>query len=779
MSNLIDLFKTVKLDTNKLAGDQNFFNNPEEITELNKSQNKFLSNVDYSNPEKFAKFGSAEEYYRNAYNYINNDYPYDGNTVEKTSWVNSLTELEYHIFNNEYPRYKGYINLSSSQYVDIYSHIKDTNLSASAVYFSGSRYTNSTYVDLDDGITFESWIKIPTGSATTDVFKISGVSGSGGSISNVDLFTISCQNNKFYITDGITSISHSYTVKDNMWEHFAFHISTTNIKLYVNGQLNESISDINIGPTEKKYKFVPLGLFIVKLSSLVPSSTPYQKNSVFKLGGNGEIAFDESRFWASSRSPQKIGRNWFTAIDGNDFDDENNSSLIFYYKYNEGWDSTYMQLCLDSSGRKNDGLIKYYSLYPGCRVANSAIDESGIVRDLEKADPIVAGSISNSQVLLDAYNTKIQEGKDYDELNMHALYKKFPSWIIEEEETNGTKHLKSIIQIISSYFDDLYNKIGEIALYKHQKHVDSLDKVYPFYDKIISSAGFDLKELFTNLDIVEKVASRSDTDIYDENIGKVKNAILQNIYNNLAYILKSKGTEKSVKGFLRAYGISEELVRLNLYADKSAYQIADRSRETTINKKVANLTGSNNIYASSSVIPSASIKDAYTLEMSFMLPSTQKSNGYPSSSLLGVYSTSSTFAIADTNKLQIYGFVQKNEESGSILCFATGSTNQIFASSSAYYDLYDDTIWNLAVRLKPNVDSVQYTPATYEYLLDVYAVNSNSDSINREFSGSVLIPFVSGSGSFDSLKNFYIGARNTELTGSNITPTDIKVIYVN
>jgi transcriptional regulator of acetoin/glycerol metabolism len=44
----------------------------------------------------------------------------------------------------------------------------------------------------------------------------------------------------------------------------------------------------------------------------------------------------------------------------------------------------------------------------------------------------------------------------------NSLYKKFPSWILEEEETQDIKHLKQIIQIVSSYFDDLYNKISII-----------------------------------------------------------------------------------------------------------------------------------------------------------------------------------------------------------------------------------------------------------------------------------------------------------------------------
>ena len=49
-----------------------------------------------------------------------------------------------------------------------------------------------------------------------------------------------------------------------------------------------------------------------------------------------------------------------------------------------------------------------------------------------------------------------------------------------------------------------------------------------------------------------------------DRIEKIKNIIYQNIYNNLAYIQKSKGTFKSLRNFLRCFGIDEELIKLNI-----------------------------------------------------------------------------------------------------------------------------------------------------------------------------------------------------------------------
>ena len=46
--------------------------------ELKKEKDRFIPDIDYSQPENFAKFGSAEKYYRDSITSIYSTYPYDG-----------------------------------------------------------------------------------------------------------------------------------------------------------------------------------------------------------------------------------------------------------------------------------------------------------------------------------------------------------------------------------------------------------------------------------------------------------------------------------------------------------------------------------------------------------------------------------------------------------------------------------------------------------------------------------------------------------------------------
>ena len=46
-------------------------------------ETRFIPLVDYSKPENFARFGSAEKYYYDSITRVYNTYPYDGSKKEK------------------------------------------------------------------------------------------------------------------------------------------------------------------------------------------------------------------------------------------------------------------------------------------------------------------------------------------------------------------------------------------------------------------------------------------------------------------------------------------------------------------------------------------------------------------------------------------------------------------------------------------------------------------------------------------------------------------------
>ena len=369
-------------------------------------------------------------------------------------------------------------------------------------------------------------------------------------------------------------------------------------------------------------------------------------------------------------------------------------------------------------------------------------------------------------------------GAEYDSLNIHSLYKKFPDWVLEQEEDNDPKHLKQVIQIVSSYFDDLYGKITEVSKYKHNKNTTDTQKIYPFYDRILSSTGFDVSDLFTNLDIIETISSRNDKNIFDEDIQRVKNQIYQNIYNNLMSILRSKGTKKSLKAFLRSYGISENIVKINLYSNNGTYTISDKSELTTVKKKTLLLQNYASVYVTSSAYLTTST-GSITYENCLLFPKPLEATAPYTSSLFGLSFSDSARTY---EPFEAYAYLH-NDTSGSKFYFYTGSS--LIGSSSYFQEIYDNTPWNFVIRLKPYADTtnIDYINSTFiaNDIIELsgtnygngfersFCISASLDRIVNRFAWHSTSPYI----------NFYVGAKNLNRTSTGIYPTNIKSIYCN
>ena len=80
---------------------------------LEKKQTTFIPQVDYNEPKNFAKYGSANLYYKSAINRIVDYFPYDGSDSEITEFFNKSLDIEKFVFDNLYPRTTGYALFSA------------------------------------------------------------------------------------------------------------------------------------------------------------------------------------------------------------------------------------------------------------------------------------------------------------------------------------------------------------------------------------------------------------------------------------------------------------------------------------------------------------------------------------------------------------------------------------------------------------------------------------------------------------------------------------------
>jgi len=798
-------------------------------------KNKFEPHVDYTSASNFARFGSAEKYYTDTITNIYSKYPFDGSQKEQTQWAISASGIDQHIFENEYPRTNGYVNIGNSYGAlisgptdgysfygsDEYIYIKAGpnpdpdgsskklsqifNLSSSNFYNSSENRTSNLSLDGETGICVEFWLKKDnftsqsskqvifdlwnSASFGTDTYGRYRIEVRGTDTTKLYLEVMSGSSGSLEI-----EIGDALTVTDGQWHHYG--ITTKNVgsslttNTYLDGALNSTVvSGSSIGTVT--------GSIIGYIGALGTSVSGTNGATGWgKLSGS----LDEMRIWKTYRTDKDIGRNWFTQVGGGTNEDDANTDLGAYYKFNEGITLTASvdSRVLDYSGRFSDGAWTGYT--STSRNTGSAIVDS-LAAKSEFKDPIIYSFHPAVVALLSA---KQEEGKLHDQQNPASIYHSIPGWITEEDEKIGGD-LLSLTQIVSSFFDSIYLKIQELPRLKDVQYLSSSEKPYPFTNKSLESLGFTAPEMFVEADVIEAISSRNETENFEEKIYNIKNTIYQNVYNNLLYIYKTKGTMKSFRNLLRCYGIDEELVRINLYVDGATYELEDDYKLHALEKKFVNFaktdrfqgtvyqTASSDISNSTSFITASTFDHPMTIESQFIIPKKFPIDStlyfrtdFISASLFGMHEavddgTDYTWAAGDDCNFQVYVVKEKLNSGNAKFVLKSTTDNAPFPTleTSVYKEIYENTNWNIAVRLKQQYElldtgSAGLVASDNPYTLEFYGVETEGDLVRNEFLLTSSLSYASGSGFIKSNKRFYAGSHRTNFTGSTLEQTDVK-----
>ena len=354
----------------------------------------------------------------------------------------------------------------------------------------------------------------------------------------------------------------------------------------------------------------------------------------------------------------------------------------------------------------------------------------------------------------------------------------------------------------------------------HQKYYSDVANPPPFNKKALESVGFIVPELFINSDILEKFEDRDDQIKFENSLQEIKNTIYQNIYNNLNYIYKSKGTEKAFRNLFHCFGFGDEILKFNLYGNNNTYKLEDNLKFTSKIKNYINFNEIANMNASvyqykidsnaSSYISGTAATDgtyegaglAFTLESNIILPnrvsigeySTVKKNYgenianlYPlteKSSLFGMHSANGTendltWATNDYANFQVTT-VKDDIYSSNAYFKLTGTAGGFIPelTSSYFEDAYDDQLWTVSVTVEPTkyplTNQVEGTDDS-EYTVRFYGVNYIADYKAQEFLVTGTMTNAQGRKFMSSHKRVYTGAHRTNFTGSKLESADTKI----
>ena len=234
---------------------------------------------------------------------------------------------------------------------------------------------------------------------------------------------------------------------------------------------------------------------------------------------------------------------------------------------------------LDYSGRIANGTWTGY--VAGARNTGSALVLSGQAKS-EFKDPIM---YSYHPAVSSKHSEMKTSGSIQDDESTSLFYHLFPSWLVEDDEKNGL-NTKYISQIVASYFDTVHAQITSINQFKDPTYSTGSLAANTLSNDILREKGFVMPNMFIDADVIETFRGKDRNEIYERDIEKVKNIIYQNIYNNINFIYKSKGTEKSYRNLFRCIGFDTELVKVNMYCDNSTLLVEDGMNQNLLSSRL-------------------------------------------------------------------------------------------------------------------------------------------------------------------------------------------------
>jgi len=788
------------------------------VKQIVEKQNSFEPQIDYTDPQTFAKYGSAEMYYKSAIDRILDFYPYDGSDAEYNNFYNKSLDIEKFIFNTTYPRTNGFVDFKGTSHIslkggphtiaasntkglfkdpqssqretaNIYDEDIYTTEGLPSDYGQGTRESNLK-CDFQAGVSVEFWLS-SSAIATDDKQAIFHITGSGQD-DELTIFLSGTTGSPFHVRlkeDSLTVLNDAQigtaptTSSILGWNHYALTFKSASLgitsRLYVNGVLD---AQANLGSTGA-------GTFEQSGSLGYVAS-----GSATETLLNG--AMDEFRFWKVERTAQDIGRNWFGQVRGGSNTDISNTTLGVYYKFNEGITGVTAQdsIVLDYSGRVSNGTFTGYT--STTRNTGSAIVLAGAAAK-EYLDPIIYANHPDVSALR---ANLLATGSIYDSNNNASIGSMMPGWVIDEHESDENSNFKFLMHIVGSYFDKIRLQIAALPDFKTPIYTSSSFKALPFAEHLPASLGLETPQIFVDADVIERFLNRNETENYEFDLNDTKNLIYLNLYNNLTYLFKSKGTHKAVRNVLRAFNIDDKLVRFNTYANNFVYDLENNLQQTTVYDSAVNFNNPSNLgavvystasadstqlgYISSSNDNNHEDRYGFTLETDVIFPKFIRSidtfdRNFITSSLFGIHSASADSADTTIFDPSIYVFAEREEAYSKNIRFRLSSSLlSTTLTSSNFLGVYNDNQWNLSVRLRPDTFGLTGSVAgvtTSNYILEFTGYNQLLGEIRESFTVTGSVTPSDAQDLLHSPKRLYVGAQRTDVTGSLINKSDVLV----
>ena len=159
------------------------------------------------------------------------------------------------------------------------------------------------------------------------------------------------------------------------------------------------------------------------------------------------------------------------------------------------------------------------------------------------------------------YNAGVNDGSTFDRNNVDYLNNNLPEFIKEDYENED---FMLFMDMLGHHFDVIWAYINALTKLKNPQHKADKGFSNELVYSMLESLGWEGRKAFDSQFLWEYALGqyKDGTQKYQQSLKSANEEVWRRILNNLPYLLKHKGTSRSLKAVMACYGVPQSLLTI-------------------------------------------------------------------------------------------------------------------------------------------------------------------------------------------------------------------------
>lgn len=175
--------------------------------------------------------------------------------------------------------------------------------------------------------------------------------------------------------------------------------------------------------------------------------------------------------------------------------------------------------------------------------------------------PIFILKNTTDPIVISWYNFLVNRAREFDKNNPNYIINNIPEFV--SSDSNNADFLL-FFDMIGNHFDNIWVYINTLNNMKSVDEGGISGVPKQFVSNILKSLGWDVKKAYESQFLWEYVLgqNKDGSPKYSTSLEDANNQVWRRILNNLPYLLKHKGTARSLKAVMSIYGVPQSMLTI-------------------------------------------------------------------------------------------------------------------------------------------------------------------------------------------------------------------------